>query len=61
MVGRACIDGTRITVELILRRLAEGYTTADILEDHPHLPPDAVRVALEWAAKQAGRHPERAA
>ena len=55
MVGKPCIAGTRITVELIVRRFAEGYTAADILEDYPHLTAAGVQAALEYAADLAGR------
>lgn len=61
MVGKPCIAGTRITVELIVLRFAEGYTQAEILEDYPHLTADGVRAALEYAAQLAGRVPETAA
>ena len=61
MVGKPCIAGTRITVELILRRFADGYTMADILADYPHLTEPGVRAALEYAADLAGRVPEKAA
>jgi uncharacterized protein (DUF433 family) len=37
MMGQPVIRGTRITVELILHKLAEGATEADLLEDYPHL------------------------
>ena len=36
MMGKPVIAGTRITVELILTRLAEGRSVADILEEYPH-------------------------
>lgn len=50
MVGKPVIRGTRITVELILRKLAAGLTPAQILEDHPHLSEDDVRAAVAYAA-----------
>jgi uncharacterized protein (DUF433 family) len=36
MVGKPCIAGTRITVETIVRRFAEGYSMAELLADYPH-------------------------
>ena len=60
MLGKPCIAGTRITVELIVRRIAEGYSIADLVEDHPHLTAEGIRAALEYAADLAGRVPERA-
>ena len=61
MLGKPCIAGTRITVELIVRRFSEGYTMADVLADYPHLTAAGVRAALEFAAELAGRIPEKAA
>ena len=61
MVGKPCITGTRITVELIVRRFAEGYTMADILADYPHLTEAGVRAAMDYAAMLAGRVPEKVA
>lgn len=53
MVGKPVIKGTRITVELILNKLAAGQTVEQILEDYPHLTGEGVRAALEFAAKSA--------
>jgi uncharacterized protein (DUF433 family) len=51
MMGKAVIAGTRITVELILERLAAGESIADIVASHPRLTEDAVRAALAFAAQ----------
>lgn len=50
MVGKPVIRGTRITVELILDKLAAGETVEQILEDYPHLTQEGIRAALEFAA-----------
>jgi uncharacterized protein (DUF433 family) len=50
MVGKPVIKGTRITVELILERLGNGATEADLLEDYPHLRPEHIRAAQAYAA-----------
>lgn len=50
MMGKPVIRGTRITVELILRKLAEGATEADLLEDYPHLSTEDVRAAVAYGA-----------
>ncbi len=50
MFGKPVIKGTRITAELILRKLAGGMTIDEILRDHPHLPPDDIYAAAEFAA-----------
>jgi len=37
MLGKPVIRGTRIPVELILRKLGEGATEKDLLEAYPRL------------------------
>ena len=51
MMGKPVIAGTRVTVELILEKLAAGETAEQILDAHPRLPPGAVRAALAFAAE----------
>lgn len=48
--GRPCIRGLRIRVQDVLEMLANGMTTAEILEDYPYLEADDVRAALAYAA-----------
>ena len=50
MAGKPTLEGTWITVELILRELGDGMTPAEILQDHPHLTPDDIRAAQAFAA-----------
>ena len=50
MLGKPIIRGTRITVELILRKLAEGATRHDLLEAYPHLTDDDIQAAITYAA-----------
>ena len=50
MLGKPVIRGTRITVELILRKLSEGATVADLLDAYPRLTPDDVQAAIGYAA-----------
>lgn len=50
MFGKPVIKGTRITVELILRKLAEGRSVEKILADHPHLTVDDIYAAVGFAA-----------
>ena len=50
MMGKPTIKGTRITVELILTKLGEGMTVAELLEAYPHLTSDDVLAALSFAA-----------
>jgi uncharacterized protein (DUF433 family) len=51
MMGKPVITGTRITVELILEKLASGETVDQIIEAHPRLTEEAVRAALAFAAE----------
>jgi uncharacterized protein (DUF433 family) len=50
MMGKPCIKGTRITVELILRKLGAGRSFADLLEAYPKLTESDLRAALAFAA-----------
>lgn len=50
MMGKPCIKGTRITVELILRKLGAGRSFADLLQAYPELSEDDFRAALAFAA-----------
>jgi uncharacterized protein (DUF433 family) len=50
MMGKPRIKGTRITVELILRKLGAGRSFADVIEAYPHLTEEDLRAALAFAA-----------
>ena len=50
MLGKPLIKGTRITVELIMRKLAGGYTIENLLNNYPHLTRDQIYAALKYAA-----------
>jgi uncharacterized protein (DUF433 family) len=49
MMGKPVVVGTRITVELILEKLAAGETTDQILAAHPRLTSAAILAALTFA------------
>lgn len=51
MMGKPVVAGTRITVELILEKLAAGETIEQILDAHPRLTRPAIFAALEFAAQ----------
>ena len=51
MMGKPVIIGTRITVELILEKLAAGETYEQILEAHPRLTQKAILAAIAFAAE----------
>ena len=50
LAGKPVIRGTMITVELILRELADGKASTDIIETYPPLTIDDERSALAYAA-----------
>jgi uncharacterized protein (DUF433 family) len=53
MGGKPIVKGTRITVEQVLKLLAQGLTTPEILKDYPHLSKDDIAAVLLYAAKVA--------
>lgn len=50
MLGKPVIRGTRITVELILRKLSEGATESDLLDAYPRLNREDIQCAIAYAA-----------
>ena len=50
MLGKPIVKGTRITVELLLRKVADGYTFEEILKMYPHLKLDDILASIAYAA-----------
>ena len=50
MMGKPVIKGTRITVELILRKLSDGASEDDLLDAYPRLTRDDIRAAIRYGA-----------
>ncbi len=50
MLGKPIIKGIRITVELLMRKLADGFSVADLLKSYPNLSKEQILAALEYAA-----------
>jgi uncharacterized protein (DUF433 family) len=50
MLGKPCIKGTRITVELILEKLSDGMTIEKFIESYPHIHREDILAALAYAA-----------
>jgi uncharacterized protein (DUF433 family) len=48
LLGKPVIKGTRLSVEFITQRLANGWSTAQILENYPQLSKDALKAVLEY-------------
>ncbi|MDQ3753666.1 MAG: DUF433 domain-containing protein [Acidobacteriota bacterium] len=62
MMGKPVVTGTRITVELILEKLAAGETIDQMLDAHPRLTREGIIAALEFAAETLrGLPPQKAA
>ena len=51
MMGKPVVAGTRITVELILEKLAAGETAEQILQAHRNLTEASIRAALAFASE----------
>lgn len=51
MMGKPVVTGTRITVELLLEKLAAGESVEQILDEHPRLTREAIHAALSFAAQ----------
>ena len=50
MMGKPVVAGTRVTVELILEKLAADETIDQILQAHPRLTKQGILAALQFAA-----------
>lgn len=55
MLGKPVIRGTRIPVELLIRKLSEGATEADLLDAYPRLTLEDIKAALSYAADSLAR------
>ena len=51
MMGKPVIKGTRVTIELILKKLSEGMAEKDLLDAYPNLKHEDILAALAYAAK----------
>ena len=47
--GKPTVAGTRISVELILEKLASGYSIEDLLESYPNLTREGIQAALQFS------------
>ncbi len=48
LLGKPVIRGTRISVELVLGKLAEGATVDELIDAHPSLTPGDIEAAQAW-------------
>ena len=51
LVGKPTIRGLRISVEQVLKALANGVAVDDLLNDYPELEREDIRAAMEYAAE----------
>ncbi|MBK8388310.1 MAG: DUF433 domain-containing protein [Saprospiraceae bacterium] len=50
LLGKPIIKGTRLSVELIMRKLASGYTVEQVLSNYPHLTIEQIQACFEYTA-----------
>jgi len=53
MGGKPTVKGTRITVEHLLKLLAQGLSPSEIIKEYPHLTKKDISAVLLYAAKVA--------
>jgi uncharacterized protein (DUF433 family) len=51
LVGKPVIQGTRISVDLIIDLLARGYSKEQILEQYDHLSTEDIQACLAYASE----------
>jgi uncharacterized protein (DUF433 family) len=56
MLGKPIFRGTRITVEFVLERLAQGAKQEDLLRSYPSMTSDHVKAALAYAVSVGRQH-----
>ena len=47
--GKPILRGTRVSVEFVIGLMADGWTTADILEGYPRLSKEQIEACLRYA------------
>ena len=51
LVGKPVVKGTRLSVDLVLDRLADGWTPEDLFKSYPRLTPEALQAVFAFAAE----------
>ena len=51
LVGKPVVRGTRLSVELIIERLADGWTVEELVEQYPRLTREDVAACLRYASE----------
>ncbi|MGV3518795.1 DUF433 domain-containing protein [Luteitalea sp.] len=57
--GKACVRGTRLSVEFLLELAASGATSEQILAQYPQLTAEGLSAAFRYAANGGGDDPRR--
>ena len=55
LLGKPVIKGTRISVELILKKLAEGLSDKELMEAYPSLTREDINAVLAYSADVIAR------
>lgn len=59
LVGKPTVRGTRISVELVLKRLAQDLDVESLFKSYPRLTREDVQACLEFAETKVRRHRTR--
>lgn len=51
LVGKPLVKGTRLSVDMVLDRLADGWTAADLFKSYPRLTPEGLQAVFAFAAE----------
>lgn len=51
LVGKPVVKGTRLSVDLVLDRLADGWTAEDLFKSYPRLTPEVLQAVFAFAAE----------
>ncbi len=55
MLGKPVIEGTRMPVEIIVEKVAYGYSNQDILKEYPFISDEDIQASLLYAARVISR------
>ena len=51
LLGKPIVKGTRLSVEFLLERLADGWTEQDLLDNYPRLTKDALKAVFAYVSE----------
>jgi uncharacterized protein (DUF433 family) len=52
LIGKPVIQGTRLSVELIVDLLASGWSDQQVLQNYPHISQEDIQACLAYAAER---------